>query len=76
MKILIIILFLSITSSPVIAGSPDAETCKRIWSRIHDINERMRAGYRAKYGEYLKEQLRELHKDGYKCRRKYGSTIR
>lgn len=41
----------------------DAERCQAVLERIDTLNSRMRAGYDAKKGERMRDQLREYKKD-------------
>ena len=45
------------------ADKKDAERCQTTLERINTLNSRMRAGYNAKQGERMRDQLREYKKD-------------
>lgn len=49
---------------------PDKYNCAGIDNRIDKINDRMRQGYKVREGERLKEELRQLKKKRYSCRKK------
>lgn len=45
------------------ADGKNAERCHKVLERIDTLNSRMRAGYNAKQGERMRDQLREYKKD-------------
>lgn len=49
---------------------PTQYKCSGIELRIERINSKMRAGYTAREGERLKEELRTLKKQRYACKKK------
>ena len=66
-------LFLLLVSTTTLANdrfTPSEYTCAGIEKRIDHINSRMRAGYSAKEGERLKQELRALKKQRDVCKKK------
>jgi hypothetical protein len=50
--------------------TPSKYRCAGIEQRIDNINSKMRAGYSTREGEQLKNQLRNLKKQRYECKKK------
>ena len=64
---------LLLTATYSLAGSdfnPSKYRCAGIEQRIDNINSEMRAGYGTREGEQLKNQLRNLKKQRYECKKK------
>ncbi len=67
------LLLLLVAATYSFAGSnftPSKYQCAGIEQRIDNINSKMRAGYSAREGEQLKNQLRNLKKQRYECKKK------
>ena len=67
------LLLLLVAATYSFAGSnftPSKYQCAGIEQRIDKINSKMRAGYSAREGEQLKNQLRNLKKQRYECKKK------
>ena len=67
------LLLLLVAATYSFAGSnftPSKYQCTGIEQRIDNINSKMRAGYSAREGEQLKNQLRNLKKQRYECKKK------
>jgi hypothetical protein len=77
MNKLITLLPLLFISSPTFSASnfePSKFNCSAIEKRIKNINSKMRAGYSAREGERLREELRTLKDHRYACKKKQFST--
>lgn len=73
MKKTFTLLLLLVAATYSFAGSnftPSKYQCAGIEQRIDNINSKMRAGYSAREGEQLKNQLRNLKKQRYECKKK------
>lgn len=67
------LLLLLVAATYSFAGSnftPSKYQCAGIDQRIDNINSKMRAGYSAREGEQLKNQLRSLKQQRYECQKK------
>lgn len=72
MKLITLLPLLFVAASfQTFAGTPDFKpsksTCAGIDQQIERINDRLRAGYRVREGERLKEDLRTLKSKRYSC---------
>lgn len=76
-KALLILLALFATKS--LAGTPNFKpsksACAGIDKKIERVNDRLRAGYKVREGERLKEDLRTLKSKRYSCTSK-GYSVR
>ena len=73
MKKTFTLLLLLVAATYSFAGSnftPSKYQCAGIEQRIGKINSKMRAGYSAREGEQLKNQLRSLKQQRYECKKK------